>query len=150
MGLNISKTSTPKLHTSEAGENALSLKLSGGIQRDGAGDVVLGLVDGAVRSRLPEKTKVGHLADLAGSHQDVPCSQILYTHTHVQQLHVLTCGMKYWRELFWRIRYFDFPPRLADFNLRPLVQPPIRQIKFSANISCHTVCTHQGGVLNSA
>ena len=37
VGLNISQTRTPKLQTSEAAEKALSLILSGGIQRMGLG-----------------------------------------------------------------------------------------------------------------
>ena len=65
-------------------------------------------------------------------------------------------GMKYWWGLYLADSlFFAFPPRLANFNLAEsqhvhsklvkfkfgssLVQPPIRQIKFSVNISCHTV-----------
>ena len=63
---------------------------------------------------------------------------------------------------------FAFPPRLVDSNWRsfstcvvsacahthfvefggPLVQPPIHQIKFSANISYHTVITYNVTISN--
>ena len=40
----------------------------GGHPADGAGNIVLGAVDGVITRDLTEKTKVGYLADLAGPH----------------------------------------------------------------------------------